>query len=138
MTYVCTCGEPATRVVTMSDPDRSGDRARLPLCARCSHAVVGALCLARAAGVRMRANETALERGVELADRLALAGLGEPPPRPTMPPCNGGIRRATLGCRHGESSSSVEHTCPFLVDVYDDERKCTCCDSCERDCADDI
>lgn len=41
-------------------------------------------------------------------------------------------------CRHAEHRQAT-HVCPFQYDVHNDrEFKCTCCERCEQQCADDI
>ncbi len=39
------------------------------------------------------------------------------------------------GCAH----KAVErHPCPYAEDIYGDDTPCTCCEGCQRECADDI
>ena len=40
------------------------------------------------------------------------------------------------GCKQPKEE---EHTCPFAMEIHDDEEtKCHCCQECAQECADDI
>jgi len=41
---------------------------------------------------------------------------------------------------HGDCGreQTEPHECPFGVEINDDHRECTCCNACQRECADDI
>lgn len=42
-------------------------------------------------------------------------------------------------CRgEGRWGTAVKHTCPFALDIYEDDRLCNCCKECERQCADEV
>ena len=50
--------------------------------------------------------------------------------RPTFAPLP-----ETNGCTH---ETCAPHPCPFKLEIYNDDRPCTCCDGCESECAMDI
>jgi hypothetical protein len=42
-------------------------------------------------------------------------------------------------CKCGVNQATEPHTCPYAEDINEDyETKCTCCESCEQECAMDI
>ncbi len=50
--------------------------------------------------------------------------------------CDSGCWRSYRLCGNAPTDP---HVCPFKAEINDDvETKCTCCDSCARECAEDI
>ena len=38
-------------------------------------------------------------------------------------------------CVCGRGEAQEPHTCPYNIDVHDDETLCNCCESCEDACS---
>lgn len=52
---------------------------------------------------------------------------------------SGGNMKEKLCEKCKKNPASKPHICPFAEEVYDDSTtKCTCCDDCTQECADDI
>lgn len=41
-------------------------------------------------------------------------------------------------CKCDGPASIEPHTCPYAVDIEDDDSECMCCSDCEQICADDV
>lgn len=43
-----------------------------------------------------------------------------------------------MTCKCGQRSDYGYHTCPFAMEIHNDDDQCNCCRDCEHECAMDI
>lgn len=41
-------------------------------------------------------------------------------------------------CKCGNQATDYSHTCPLKTEIYSDDTKCNCCDTCRSTCEDEV